>query len=133
MTTKYQRGLARRKAMLGPEYVAAAIARTDPFNAPIQQMLCEHIWEDVWSRPELSPKLRSIVVLSFLIAQEKPEELAAHLRAALSNGCTIEELREVMIQAIAYCGAPTALAAIRVANTVLTREIAAMSSSEPSK
>ncbi|MFG1193053.1 MULTISPECIES: carboxymuconolactone decarboxylase family protein [Xanthobacter] len=103
-----------------------AIARTDPFNAPIQKMLVEHIWEDVWSRPELSPKLRSIVVVSLLIALDKPDELALHLRAALGNGCSIEELREVMIQAIAYCGAPTALAAIRVANSVLQSEIAAM-------
>ncbi|MFG1193098.1 carboxymuconolactone decarboxylase family protein [Xanthobacter flavus] len=103
-----------------------AVSRSDPFNAPIQKMLAEHIWEDVWSRSELSPKLRSIVVIAFLIALDKPEELALHLRAALGNGCSVEELREVMIQAIAYCGAPTALAAIRVSNSVLRSEIVAM-------
>lgn len=126
MTSRYESGLARREAMLGRDYVGGSVARTDPFNAPIQRMLTEHIWEDVWSRPELAPKFRSLVVISFLIALDKPEELALHLRAALGNGCTVEELREVMIQSVAYCGAPAALSAIRVANAALKDEIAAM-------
>lgn len=130
MTSKYDRGLARRTAVLGPDYVARATARTDAFNAPIQKLLVENIWEDIWSREGLEPKLRSIVVISFLLALDKPEELAAHLPAALRNGCTVTELREVLIQGIAYCGAPTALAAIRVANEVLRDEIAALDAPE---
>lgn len=121
-------GLELRRSLVGEERVDRAMAQTDSFNAPIQEYLNEHVWAAVWSRDGLSLKTRSLVVVSCLIALHRPRELALHVRAAVRNGWTLEELREVVLQTAAYCGAPAAVEATRVINEALAEEIAAAGS-----
>ena len=123
-------GLSIRRRVLGDEYVDQAVARVDKFNAPIQEFLNEQVWGGIWSRGQLPLKTRSLAVVSMLIALNRPKELGVHLRAAIRNGCAVEELREIILQAAAYCGAPAAVEAARVANDVLAPEIEALGESE---
>jgi 4-carboxymuconolactone decarboxylase len=125
MSDDYERGMAVRRKVVGEAYVDASI-RTDPFNAPFQQIICEKVWGTYWTREGLPLRDRSLIVVAFLIAQGRSGELGLHLRGAITNGCTLEELRETIIQSIGYCGAPAAVEAMKVANTVLADLIAAM-------
>jgi 4-carboxymuconolactone decarboxylase len=125
LTSDFERGTAIRRKVVGEARVKA-VARTDPFNAPFQQYVCEEIWGKIWTREGLSLRDRSLIVVAFLVAQGRSHELELHLPGAIRNGCTLEELREVLIQAIGYCGAPFAVDAMRVANTVLAEQIQAL-------
>lgn len=124
--TQFHAGLARRRQVLGDEYVDNAVQRTDPFNASFQALITENIWGDVWGRPGVSLSQRSLMTLAFLIALNRPHELRLHLKAARRNGCTMEEIRELVVQASAYCGAPAAVDAMRQVNEVLADDIRAM-------
>lgn len=117
-------GAEIRRSIVGTDYFDRAMGRDDPFNAPFQEYLNDNVWSAVWTRDGLSLKQRSLVVVTCLIALGRPRELAIHLRGAVENGWTVEELREVIIQAAAYCGAPASVEAMRVANEALTDEIA---------
>ena len=110
---RYERGLAIRKAVLGEEYVEKALDNTDDFNRDFQEMVTEYCWGGVWGREGLSRKQRSINNLCMLAALNRPQEFELHFRGALRNGCTLEELREVLLQIAVYCGVPAAVDGFR--------------------
>lgn len=116
---KFKAGLATRKAVLGDDYVNQSLDKADAFSAPLQQMVTEHAWNDIWNRPGLERKTRSLLNLAMLIALNRPHELKLHLRGALTNGVTPEEIREVLLQAMVYCGAPAGVDGFRIAREVL--------------
>lgn len=112
-------GLAMRKQVLGEDYVAAALERSDDFTRPLQDFLNEHCWGAAWARPELDPKSRSLITLTALAAGGKWTELASHARGALRNGWTPEELREALLHMGVYLGVPTAVEAFRAVGPVV--------------
>src|SRR5579862_5314183 len=110
---RYEKGLELRRAVLGAEHVDRSLANASEFAQPLQQMVTEHCWGDIWSRPGLSLRERSLINIGLLTAMGRTHELQVHVRGALNNGCTPEELREVLLQAAIYCGFPAALDASR--------------------
>lgn len=116
-------GFAVRREVLSDAHVDRAIAATTPLNADFQDFITRVAWGDVWSRPGLDRRSRSVAVLSSLIAHGHHEELAMHLRAALRNGLTVDEIREVILQSAVYSGVPAANTAFRIAGEVLADEI----------
>jgi 4-carboxymuconolactone decarboxylase len=120
MTTgRYDEGMAVRREVLGDRYVEQASATTNDFTRDFQQIVTEFAWGTVWARPGLDRRSRSMITLTALIARGHHDELALHLRGALRNGLTREEIKEVLLQAAVYCGVPAANAAFRVAQRVL--------------
>ncbi len=115
----YDKGLARRKAVLGEEYVNAAFARSTEFTAPLQELVTVHAWGNTWQRDGISLKMRSIVTVSMLVALGRMHELKIHVRGALNNGVTQEELQEIFMHASVYCGFPAAVDAFRAASEVV--------------
>jgi 4-carboxymuconolactone decarboxylase len=115
----FERGLAMRKAVLGNDYVEKALASADDFSRPLQDLVTSFAWGQVWTREELPPRTRSLVNLAMLSALNRPHELRIHLRGAVNNGCTNEEIREVLLQVAVYCGFPAAIDAFRAAREVL--------------
>lgn len=115
----YQKGLEVRKEVLGAEHVDRSLAAADEFTAPIQELVTEYCWGAVWSRPGLDRRTRSILNLGMLTALNRPHELALHVRGAVNNGVTGEEIREVLMQTAIYAGVPAALESFRVAKQVL--------------
>jgi 4-carboxymuconolactone decarboxylase len=115
----YDQGLARRKAVLGEDYVNGAFARSTEFTAPLQDLVTRHAWGNTWQREGISLKTRSIVTVSMLVAMGKMHELKIHVRGALNNGVTPEELREIFMHASVYCGFPAAVDAFRTAAEVI--------------
>ena len=118
--TRFDEGLAIRREVLGTEYVDAALERATPFAKPLQELVTEYCWGSIWSRPGLERRTRSLINLAMLTALNRPHELAGHVRGALRNGCSEEEIQEVLLQAAVYCGLPAALDALRVAEKVLS-------------
>ena len=114
-----QAGLATRRKVLGDEYVDNALNRATPFTEPMQELVTKHAWGNTWQRPGLDLKTRSIVTVSMLVALNRPHELKAHVRGALNNGVTPEELREIFLHASVYCGFPAAIDALRTASEVM--------------
>ena len=112
-------GLAVRRRVLGERYVNDSIAKADAFMAPLQEYLTEHCWGAVWTRPGLDLKTRSMLNLAMLTALNRPHELRIHLRGAIRNGVTPEEMQEIFLQCGAYCGAPAALESFKIAKEVL--------------
>ena len=112
-------GLAIRRAVLGEDYVDNAIRSANEFNRPMQELVTEYCWGAVWARPTLTLKLRSLLNLAMLTALNRPRELELHVRGALNNGVTQEEIREVLMQAAIYCGVPAAMASFEIAQKVL--------------
>jgi 4-carboxymuconolactone decarboxylase len=108
-----------RRAVLGNEYVDASLASTDEFMAPFMQLATEYCWGEVWARPGLDRKTRSLLNLAMLTALNRPAELRLHVRGALNNGCTSAEIREVLLQAAIYCGMPAAVDALKTAREVI--------------
>ena len=120
MTTgRYDEGMAVRREVLGDSYVEQANAKTTEFTRDFQQIATEFAWGTVWARPGLDRRSRSMVTITALIALGHHDELALHLRGALRNGLTREEIKEVLLQAAVYCGVPAVNAAFRVAQRVL--------------
>ena len=117
--TRYDAGMARRRAVLGDEYVEQAIATTTEFTQPLQQLVTEMCWGAVWTRPGLEPKVRSLLNIAMMTALNRPHELALHVRGALRTGCTKEEIQETLLQAAVYAGIPASVDAFRVAADVL--------------
>lgn len=114
----FERGLEIRRSVLGAEYVDKSIAAADDFNRPMQQLVTEYCWGAVWGREELPRKTRSFLNLAMLCALNRPHELKLHVRGALNNGVTREEIREVFLQVAIYCGVPAAIDAFRTAREV---------------
>jgi len=119
---RWEQGMRARRAVLGDEHVDRALAGTTELTSDFQDFITRVAWGDIWSRPGLDRRSRSIVVLTALIAHGHHEELAMHLRAALRNGLTVDEIREIILQSAVYSGVPAANTAFRVASEVLTDE-----------
>jgi len=111
-----------RREVLGDEHVDRAIARTTGFTAPFQDLITRYAWGEIWARPGLDRKTRSCITLTALVALGHLDELAMHVRAALRNGLTEDEIAEVLLQSAIYCGVPAANAAFAVAQRVLAEE-----------
>jgi 4-carboxymuconolactone decarboxylase len=114
----HDRGLAVRREVLGDSYVDQAAARTTDLTREFQTLVTEFAWGAIWTRPGLDRRSRSMITLTALIARGRDEELALHLRAALRNGLSRDEIKEVLLQAAVYCGVPDANAAFRIAQHV---------------
>lgn len=115
---RYDAGLETRRAVLGAEYVDKSIAAQDDFNRPFQELLNTYCWNDIWNRPGLNHKTRSMLNLAMLTALNRGPELRLHINGALNNGLTKEDIREVFLQAAIYCGVPAAVEAFRIAREV---------------
>ncbi len=118
---KYERGLKVRREVLGDEYVDRALANADDFSRDFQEMVTETAW-GTWARDGLERKQRSLNVLCILAALNRPQEFELHLRGALRNGCSMDELRETFMQIAAYVGAPAGVEAFRIARRVFAEE-----------
>lgn len=115
---RFEAGLAVRRDVLGKEYVDKSIAAADDFNMPFQELVTEYCWGEIWTRPGLDRKTRSIINLAMLTALNRPHEVKIHLKGALNNGVTKEEIKEVLLQTAIYCGVPAALDSFRLAREV---------------
>ncbi len=116
----YENGMAVRKAVMGDGHVERAMSGVTPFTAPLQDWINEHAWGSTWQRGVLDKKTRSLITMAFLIAQKSPTELKGHIRGAINNGASIEEIQEVLLHSLPYCGAPTTQEAYRAAVEILT-------------
>ncbi len=115
----YEKGLEVRRAVLGSDYVDAALKNATPFSQPMQELVTEYCWGEIWTRPGLPRKTRSLLNIAMLSALNRPHEVEIHLRAALNNDCTPDEIQEVLLQVAIYCGVPAAVDSFRIANKVL--------------
>ena len=115
-------GLAIRKKVLGEEYVDAALAKSDDFNRDFQHMVTEHCWGGTWGRGVLTKQQRSILNLGMLAALNRQHEFKLHLLGALTNGVSLKEIREVLLQIAIYCGIPAGVEAFRIAREVFKAE-----------
>lgn len=111
----YERGLALRKDVLGEEYVARSFANADDFSRPMQELSTEYCWGNVWSRDGLSRRDRSLLNIGMISALNRPNELKLHVKAALTNGLSRDEIREALLQVAIYCGVPAGLDSTRIA------------------
>jgi 4-carboxymuconolactone decarboxylase len=111
----YQRGLEVRSAVLGEDYVKKALAEADEFSKPLQDLVTEYCWGAVWGRDELSRKTRSMLNLAMISVLNRPNELRTHIKAAVTNGVSREEIREVFLQVAIYAGVPAAVDSFRIA------------------
>jgi 4-carboxymuconolactone decarboxylase len=118
----FEQGLATRREVLGAEYVDGSLAAADDFMMAFQRVTTEWVWGYTWGRPGLDRRTRSLLNLALLTALGKPAELRLHVKGALANGVSVEEIREVLVHSAAYCGVPAALEAFRAAHAVLLAE-----------
>ena len=114
----FQKGLAVRKEVAGEALVEAAFANADEFTLPMQELVTEHCWGAIWTRPNLDRRSRSILNLGMLAALNRPEELAGHIRGALRNGLTKSEIQEIFLQVAVYVGMPAGLGCFKIASNV---------------
>jgi len=114
----FDKGLQTRREVLGAEYVDASIKNADEFSREMQELVTQYCWGDVWNRPGLERKTRSFLNLAMLTALNRPHEIKLHVRGAINNGLTKDEIKEVFLQAAIYCGVPAAIDAFRVAKEV---------------
>ncbi len=115
----YEKGLKIRKDVLGAEHVERALAaNADEFGRPFQEMMTAYCWGEVWGRETLPLKTRSMLNLAMLTALNREAEFKLHVRGAINNGLTKEEIREVLLQTMIYCGVPAAVSAFRAAREV---------------
>jgi len=115
---KFKRGLDTRRAVLGAEYVDRSIETADDFNWPMQQLTTEYCWDEIWNRPGLDRRTRSFLNLAMISALNRPHELKLHIRGAINNGLSKEEIQEVFLQVCIYCGVPAAIESFRIAREV---------------
>lgn len=116
---RFEAGIDMRRKVLGAAHVERSMAGSNEFARPIQELVTEYCWGEVWTRPGLSPRDRSLLNLGMLTALNRGDELKLHVRGALNNGCTVEEIQEAFVQAAIYCGVPAAIGAFRVARGVI--------------
>ncbi|MET7614487.1 carboxymuconolactone decarboxylase family protein, partial [Streptomyces seoulensis] len=119
---RYETGLKIRREVLGDAHVEGVLARADEFSGDFEELVTRYAWGEVWDRPALDRRSRSCVTLTALVAGGHLEDLAVHTRAALRNGLTPQEIKEVLLQAAVYCGVPAANSAFRVAQRVIREE-----------
>ena len=111
----FDKGLKTRREVLGAEYVDAALKNADDFNVDMQELVTQYCWGDVWNRPGLERRTRSLLNLAMLAALNRPHELKLHVRGAINNGVSKDEIKEVFLQAAIYCGVPATIDSFRVA------------------
>jgi 4-carboxymuconolactone decarboxylase len=116
---RHEEGLKVRKAVLGEEHVGRAQANESSFNAAFQDLITRYAWGEIWARPGLERKTRSLITIGMMVALNRAEELRLHLRAARNNGVTNDEIREVLLHSAIYCGVPAANSAFHLAEEVL--------------
>ena len=122
MSDTHERGMEVRRAVLGDEHVDRAAARATAFTADFQDLITRYAWGEIWTRPGLDRRTRSCITLTALVAGGHDQELAMHVRAALRNGLTPDEIKEVLLQTAVYCGVPAANSAFAIAQEVLAEE-----------
>lgn len=118
-TEMFDAGLEVRREVLGSDYVDGSIGRASEFMRTFQHIVTEWCWGYAWTRPGLSRKERSMINIAMLTALNRPNEIRLHVRGAINNGMTVEEIREVLVQATIYCGIPAGLDAFKIADEVL--------------
>lgn len=118
----FERGREIRSSVLGKEFVDQAFQTADEFNLPLQELVTEYCWGAIWGREELPRKTRSMLNLAMISALNRPHELKAHIKGALTNGVTPVEIREVLLQVAIYCGVPAAVDSFRVAREVFAEQ-----------
>jgi 4-carboxymuconolactone decarboxylase len=111
----FEKGLKVRREVLGAEYVDAAIKNADDFNRPLQEMVTKYCWGEIWNRPGLDRRTRSIINLAMLTALNRPHEVKLHIRGAVNNGLSKDDIAEVLLQSMIYCGVPAAIDSFRIA------------------
>lgn len=116
---KYQDGMAARRKVLGDAYVDKALSSATEFNRPLQELVTENCWGEIWVDGVLPDKTRSLVTIATLAALKASTELKAHVRGALRNGCSVEEIQDVLLQSTVYCGVPAGIEAFRAAREVI--------------
>jgi 4-carboxymuconolactone decarboxylase len=114
----FEKGLAIRRAVLGADFVDNAFATADDFNRPLQELVTQYCWGEVWGRPGLDRKTRSMLNLAMLSALNRPHEIKAHVKGALANGLTKDQIKEVFLQVAIYVGVPAAVDSFRIAREV---------------
>jgi 4-carboxymuconolactone decarboxylase len=112
---RYEQGMKVRRAVLGDAHVDASLKNRNEFNEEFQDLITRYAWGEIWTRPGLPRQTRSMLTLAMMVALNRPDELRMHLRAALNNGVTREEIREVLLQTAIYCGVPAANSAFHLA------------------
>jgi 4-carboxymuconolactone decarboxylase len=113
------RGLRARSEVLGADHVERSMSTATEFTAAAQELVTEYCWGEVWTRPGLDRRTRSLINLAMLTALNRMHEFRVHVRGAVNNGCTVDEIRETLLQATVYCGAPAGLESFREAQAVL--------------
>ncbi|MCZ4336359.1 carboxymuconolactone decarboxylase family protein [Shewanella colwelliana] len=116
---KFQRGIAKRREVMGDEFVDRALASATDFTQPLQELVSRNAWGEVWVREGISKQTRSLITIATLAALKASNELKGHVRGALRNGCTIEEIQEVLLHSTVYCGMPSGVEAFRAANEAI--------------
>jgi 4-carboxymuconolactone decarboxylase len=116
---RFDRGMAMRRSVLGAEHVERSMDNVSEFAEPLQRLVTEYCWGEVWTRDALAPKHRSLLTIVMLTALNRMHELRVHVRGAINNGCTSDEIREALLQSAIYCGVPAALESFRHAESVL--------------
>lgn len=119
MDQQFEDGLTMRKQVMGEAYVQKAFANVDAFTAPLQEFVTRNAWGTVWQRDGLDLKTRSLITISMLTAMGRAQELRGHVRGAINNGASMQEIQEVLLHAAVYCGMPLAIDAFRAAHEVL--------------
>ena len=117
--SRFDAGLAVRRSVLGRRYVDESMRTADEFTRPLQELVTEYCWGAVWTRPGLPRKTRNLLNLAMLTALNRPHEVRLHVRGALRNGCSRDEIMETLLQAAIYCGVPAAIDSFRIAREVL--------------
>lgn len=116
---RFEAGMAMRREVLGGDYVDRSLAAASEFSMPMQELVTEYCWGEIWNRPALSPRDRSLINLSMLTALNRDRELKAHVRGALNNGLSVAEVQEALLQTAVYCGVPAAISSFRAAEEVV--------------
>ncbi len=117
---RFEKGFSNRKAVLGEVHVEKSWAKADDFNRPVQKLVTEYCWGEIWGDSTLPFKTRSLLNLGILTSMSQHHELSVHVKGALTNGVTKDEIRAVLMQTVIYCGVPLALAAFRVASEAIS-------------
>ncbi|MFV7783369.1 4-carboxymuconolactone decarboxylase [Shewanella marisflavi] len=116
---KYDQGLAIRREVMGDSFVDKALSSASDFSQPLQELVTRNAWGEVWAREGLDRRTRSLITIATLAALKASTELKGHVRGALRNGCTVEEIQEVLLHSTVYCGMPAGVEAFRAANEVI--------------
>ncbi len=116
----FEKGIAKRRKVLGDEYVDKALASADEFGADLQKLITEYAWGEIWNKESLTDKERSMINLGMIAALNRPHELKLHIKGALNNGLTKDQIRDIFLQVTVYCGAPAGIDSMRLAREVFS-------------